>query len=133
MSTARDALLARNKRRYKDSTVDLDGQRIRWQSLSELEKSNFEAAAQHTDKARARSARVNLRLRVIVACAVDAAGQRLFCDADLPAMQQLDGDIVQALADEAMAHVGWTEADAEQMEDVIKNSTATPAAASPTS
>lgn len=133
MTTARDALLARNKRRYKDSAVDLDGQRMRWQSLSELEKSQFEAAAQHQDKAKARSARVNLRLRVIIACAVDAAGNRLFCDADLPALQQIDGDTIQALADEAMAHVGWTEADAEQMEEVVKNSTATPDSALPTS
>lgn len=132
MTTARDALLARNKRRYMDSAVDIDGTRVRWQNLSELEKSAFEAVAQSPDKAKARSARVNLRLRVIIACAVDAAGNRLFCDADLPSMQGIDGDTVQALAEEAMAHVGWTEADAENMEDVIKNSTATTADASPT-
>jgi hypothetical protein len=124
----RDALLARNKRRYKKSEVDIgsNGEAVylRWRNLSEMEKSSFEQVAASNDKMRSRSARLNLRLRVIVACAVDDDGKMIFCDADIPRLQEIDGSITQSLSDEAMMHVGWTENDMEQLvalEDNIKN------------
>ena len=121
----RDALLSRNQRRHVDSLVDLDGEHLRWQNLSELEKSSFENLAQHNNKAKAKWAKVNLRLRVIVACAVDDDGKRIFSEGDILQMQQLDGNTVQALSDEAMAHVGWTDDDVEEMEYSVKNSSET--------
>lgn len=138
MATARDALLARNKRRYLTSKINVGTTEApayhRWQSLSELEKSDFEQKAKNKDGTPNKWARQNLRIRAIVIGAVNDEGHRIYTDADIPAMQQLDGLVIQALSDEAMIHIGWTASDVEQMaqmEQTIKNSPSPPVEGSP--
>ena len=130
MTTVRDALLARSKRRYIESEIEFEGMYLWWRSLSEHEKALFEA--QHTKKDGAKNMRaiLDLRPRVIVLCAVDGDGKRLFSDADVPQLRKVDGKVISDLADEAMAHAGWTDGD---IEELAKNSAETDADDSPTS
>lgn len=132
MTSARDALLAFTKRRHIKSAVNIGDETapiyLRWQSLSELEKARFESANQTKDGKPNHAARLDLRIRMIAACAVDEAGRRIFTDADIPELRKLDGRIVSTLSDEVMSHVGWTDND---VENLVKNSPETPDEGSP--
>lgn len=140
MTSPRDALLARNKRRIKKSEINVgtasDPAYFHWRNLSEQEKSAFEAAGHNKDGTPNRVARQFLRVRVIIAAAVTPEGELEYSDTDMAALKDVDGLPIQELADEAMAHIGWTKSDVEEMakqEQALKNSPATPDDASPTS
>lgn len=121
MTSAIEALKSHTKKRYKQSEVDIrpEGHAepvyLRWQSLSELEKSNFEAANQNKDGTPNATARRDVRLRMMIACAVDGDGRTELTAADLNWMRKLDGKIVSLASDEVMAHVGWTNDDVENL------------------
>ncbi len=124
---SRDALLGKTARRYM--TVDLPGgEKARIQSLTELEKSEFEFAVISTKGKALRSKMVIARRTLVVLCLVDNDGKRILSDADLDALAQIDGAVISAIYDEARIHCGFEEGD---IEGLAKNSESVPVEGSP--
>lgn len=121
-------LLAANKRRFKE--VELPGGlTVRIRSLSERERAAFDTSVLAKKGGLDRDKLNDARQRLIVLCAVDGNGNLLFSEADLPAIQDLDAAVTQALYD---ACVAWNGMNDEDMEALVKNSVAVHVAASPT-
>jgi len=125
----RDSLLQKAKRRFK--LIDLaDGTRCRIQSLTEGEKSAYEASIL---TARGRMNRTKFQEatgRLIVLVLVDNAGNRLLSVNDLPEVSKMDGAITAQIYNEARLHCGFEEGD---IESLVKNSDEIHADDSPTS
>ena len=115
----RDVLLARNQRRFRE--VSCGDMRVRLQSLSEAERAQVELDSQG-DEVRA------IRARFIVASVVDADGNRVFRDSDVPNVMELDSQVTGRLGDEISAHIGITD---DQFAELAKNSDETPEDDSP--
>lgn len=124
---ARSAFLVPAKRRYREVTLQ-NGQTVRIRNLTEREKSAFEAAVLTSkgEPSRARLADLNCRLMIITL--VDADGNLLLKPEDLPALQELDGAVTNALVDCIRDWCGFGKTD---FEGLIKNSETIAAGDSP--
>jgi len=118
-------ILAANKRRYADVSIPGVGT-VRVRSLTERERSEYEAGFLDSDGKATNL--VDGKVRLIVLCVCNAEGQRLFSDADKEVLGGVDAVVTNALADICREHCGFTDADIEVL---AKNSEATPADASP--
>lgn len=100
----RASLLGAKARRYTE--VEIDGKTYRLQSLNEREKSEYDSRvidkSGHIDQ---KSAAKQKRHLLILAL-VDENGTRLLTNADLPALEELDGGLTGALYDAAIKHCG---------------------------
>lgn len=120
-----EALLAKKIRRYAEETFG--GILWRFQSLSELEKSDYDAFP--LDK----SGQVDFkkvkqhRRRLLILSLVDGNGTRIATEAHLAALEQVDGKITSDMYDFAAKHCGVSKGKGEEQE---KNSDATPGDAS---
>lgn len=115
MAINREAMLAVCKRRYV--TVDVPGVGdVRLQSLSELERSQYELAALDNKNAVSREKLLHQRCRLIALCVVDDEGKRLFSDDDVRLLLEMDSQITNAIFDAAQLHCGFTKADIEALE-----------------
>lgn len=126
--TGRDELLRPAKRRYK--YVDLpNGQRVRIRNMTEREKSDFEAKILTVKGEPNRNRVADTNRRLIVETLVDENGDLILRSDDVTALEQLDGAVTTYLADEIGRHCGFGRGD---IEDLVKNSDAIHASASPT-
>lgn len=110
MSSLRDNLLSTvGRRRYAEHEIDGVG-RVRLQSITEKERSEFERLADtKPDEARA---------YLIVRSLVDADGLRVFADEDVKTVQEMDSAVTIALGSFVLRH---TMPGALPIEDAIKN------------
>lgn len=117
----REELLTPRPRRYKVlDPLPISGLVLRVQSLSEREGSAYEDAAWRTAKNGQREIIPeklrNAGPRLIVLCAVDADGKRLFTDADAQLLaDNLDKADAESAYDQCAAHIGLRKQDIEAL------------------
>jgi hypothetical protein len=123
---SRDDLLAPATRRYTVvGPLPVRGGMVRLQSLNEQEASAYDAAK--FSKGELVQARLlDANCRMITACLVDAGGNRLLGPGDVAKLLTWDRADIEFLYTAARAHIT---AKQRPLEDVEKNSDATPAAA----
>lgn len=107
------AILGANKRRYREVDVPLIG-KVRIRSLTERERSEYEAG--FLDKSGNVSNIVDGKVRLIVLCACNAEGHRIFSDADANSLADVDAVVTNALADECRSLSGFSEDDIRNLE-----------------
>jgi hypothetical protein len=122
----RDTILARKPRRIK--TVEIPGWgKFRIRSLTELERSRFEATIRDKSGQVSSNKMIDLKCRLIVLCVVDGNGDPLLNNSDIEELRQQDSMLTNALVEEIQAHCGYSDAD---LGDLEKNLEPTPAASS---
>lgn len=123
----RDAVLARKTRRFRTITLD-DGTTFRVRSLNELERTTYENAILAKKGGLNADRMADAKRRLIVLTVVDQHDRPLFGDDDVAAMAEVDGALTGAMFDAAHEHCGFRKGD---IEELVKNSEAIPADASP--
>jgi hypothetical protein len=119
-------MLARKPRRVK--TVDVPGWgKFRIRSLTELERSRFEASIRDKTGQVSSTKLIDLKCRLIVLCVVDENGDTLLQNSDIEELRQQDSKLTEALFEEIQAHCGYGVA---KLEDLEKNSESPRAATS---
>lgn len=114
MAINREQLLSKPVRRYTE--VEIYGEKYRLQSLTELERSDYEIAAlDKNGKVQVQNLR-KTRQMLIAKCLVDDEGKRLFDDKEMHYIGALDGGICGLLYKEAMRHCGYDKDDVEAIE-----------------
>jgi hypothetical protein len=104
----REALAKTAERRYRLYTCK-NGLVARIQSITEEEKSAYEAIA-YDNEGKFQTARMRLRRRKLLQlCLVDDNGKQLFTPQDVPGMK-MDGGIASELFDVCVEHCGLGEA-----------------------
>jgi len=127
-TVSQEDLLAMTKRRYDYVNVS-GGKQVRIQSLSELEKSDFETELMKKKGEGLSLARLrHARQRLIALTAVNDEGALLF-NGDATGLNDVDGAITALIYDRARSHCGFEKDD---IENLVKNSEGTPAEDSPT-
>lgn len=122
----REEMLLRKPRRIKP--VDVPGWgRFRIRSLTELERSRFEATIRDKTGQVSSNKMIDLKCRLIVLCVVDENGDQMLNNADIEELRQQDSMLTNALVEEIQAHCGYSDAD---LGDLEKNLGPTPAASS---
>ena len=111
-------LLNHTQVRYDE--VDTDAGKFLIRSLSELERSEFEAWVAK-GKGSARLVRMKRsRCKLITCCVVDPkTKQPVWSELHIPKLLQVDGRVTGRLFDAICDHVGFTEGD---LEELVKNS-----------
>jgi len=122
----RDALLRPAVRRFK--TIEIaDWGKFRIRSLTELERSRFEASIRDKRGQVSNTKLIDLKCRLIVLCVVDGDGNQLLSNSDIDTLRNQDAKFTNELVDAIQTHCGITESDMEELE---KNSEATADASS---
>ena len=126
----RGKFLSQTKRRYDEFEVEGDDgpMKVRLRSLSEWEKSNYEAAALSRKGGLTKDKLIDAKARMLVLCMVDGDGNPLFTDRDLAQIKLIDGKITGAIYDRAIVHIGSQEG---EIESIVKNSESVPVDSSP--
>lgn len=122
MLATREDLLSSFQRRYREVPLP-SGRTVRIRNLTELERGKLVEGPRlsaATDAER-RKALQEEPVRWIVACVVDADGNRLFKTSDIPDLLQLDAADTRAIYVAAMDHLGTI----PTVEDHEKNCEAT--------
>lgn len=120
------SILAANKRRYVDVPIPGIGT-VRIRSLTERERSEYEAGFLDGDGKATNL--VDSKVRLIVLCICNADGERLFSREDKPGISSMDAIVTNRLADVCREHCGFTD---EDIEVLAKNLEPTADADSPT-
>ena len=111
----RELLLRAPVRRFKELVVpDLGTVRIR--SLTELERSQFEASIRDKNGQVSNSKLVDLKCRLIVLAVVDGEGNQILQNSDIAQLRQQDSKITNSLVDVIQDHIGITDNDLEELE-----------------
>lgn len=111
----RDMLLRPHPRRF--TVVDVPGWgRVRIRSLTELERSRFEASIRDKNGQVSNTKLVDLKCRLIVLCVVDGDGNQILTNADIDVLRNQDARVTNALVDAIQGHCGITSDDIEDME-----------------
>lgn len=113
----RDAFLRPLVRRFKDFEVPELG-KVRIRSLTELERSKFEASCRDKKGNLAPNKLLDLKCRMIVLCVVDGDGNQILANNDIEQLRQQDSRVTNKLVDEIQAHCGFSD---EDLEDLEKN------------
>ncbi len=115
----RDQLLdGPNPRRYGVTTLPVREILVRYQSLTDREVSDYQMMALNT-KGRTRPERLrDATLRLMVLCLVDAKGNRLFANRDIPKLGGWDSKDTSHLYKVVSEHCGINP---EDIEDLAKN------------
>lgn len=127
----RDVLLAKGKRRFRIvELTEFDLPPVRLRNLDEHEKSTYETETLLPDrKGQLRAKAIErARRKLIALTVVDVKGNLEFVNADLAEMEKMDGAVTTKIYSAAQEHCGFSEND---IEDLAKNSEATPADSSP--
>lgn len=126
---SRDQLLSPTpKRRYREETLPVSGLKIRIQSLTERERSEFERSNLGKNGQANVAKLETIRRRLAILCLVDQAGNRLLNADDVGNLANWDSADMEALSDACAAHLGMKP---EDLESIAKNSDRIAAAASP--
>ena len=123
----RDTILAPLKRRFTEIAIPNWG-KFRLRSLTELERSRFEASIRDKKGQVSNAKLIDLKCRLIVLCVVDGNGDPLLGNSDIDQLRQQDSKATNALVEAIQSHCGISDSD---LEDLEKNSEATTAASSP--
>lgn len=114
----REQLIAKAKRRYQDFVVP-DFGTVRIRSLTERERSNYEAEMLDSKGNTRKSRLLQARRRLIALTVVDPSGELLLNETgDVKALEEQDGSITDAIFEQAMIHCGIKENDIEVL---VKN------------
>ena len=106
----RDNLFAtKSLRRY--TTVEVNGGMYRLQSLTEGEKSRYEASIVNSKGVTSKDA----RKRLLILMLVDAEGERLLTSADMDALEEVDGLVTSTLFTAAIRHAGFDQSDIDEL------------------
>lgn len=124
----RTTFLRKTPRRYRYVSLPELELSVRIQSLTEKEKSEFEAWVLDKKGGLVRERLLSGRRRLIVLCLVDEEGNRLLADDDTATLAELDGAPLSRLFDECRLHVGL---ERDDLENLIKNSDSVHVAATP--
>lgn len=117
MSITRDVFLAAPKRRYTEVSLPVAGIKVKIQSLTESEKSEFEASLFDANGKKIRGRSIDSRARLIALCLVDDAGERLLYPGDEQAVMQMDSADTGALWSAIWDHLE----PAAKIEELAKN------------
>lgn len=104
-------------RRYLEFNITIDGEprTCRIQSLTERERSDYEAAMQLAT-GKNRSARMkDAKRRLIVLCVVDENNEPMLTMADVKQLEDVDSAITSAIFDRCVEHVGFGGDDIEEL------------------
>jgi hypothetical protein len=123
----REQLLGSFQRRYR--TVETPLGEVRIQNLNEGEKSLWQDANYDKDGRLVANWLSKSRRRLVAACLVDEAGNRILQAADAEQLKTVDAGIIAAIADACSDHIGLPLAEAKELE---KNSDGAHADGSPT-
>ena len=104
-------------RRYAVVSVPILG-RVRIQSLTELERSTYEASRLDDSGQWDRKSGSAAKVKLIILCCVDDEGNCLFIDSDAAKLQQLDSLVTDRIFDRCLAHCGFGD---EDIEGIAKN------------
>jgi hypothetical protein len=119
VKATRDIFLSGNKRRYKTVTLPTSGVECRIQSMTEHERSEFEAANFDKDGNRINGRIKSAKGRLICLCLVDDDGKPLLLPGDEQSIMEMDSADTTALWDECWNHIGYAKPVA--VEDQAKN------------
>lgn len=111
----RDLFLRAPVRRYKELIVPELGE-VRIRSLTELERSQFEASIRDKKGNVSNTKLIDLKCRLIVLAVVDAEGNPILQNSDIPQLRNQDAKITNALVDAIQDHIGITDNDLEELE-----------------
>ncbi len=111
----RDAFLGPAKRRFTDVEIETLG-KVRIRSLTELERSKFEASMRAKNGEVSNVKLVDMKARLIVLCVVDGEGNPLLTHRDIDQLLQQDSKVTNELVDAIQAHCGFTKTDIEELE-----------------
>ena len=117
MAANREAFLAGGKRRYRDVALPVAGVTVRIQSLTELEKAQFEAEFYDTNGKKIRGRTLDSRARLIMLSLVDDAGEKLLAPGDETSVMQMDSADTGALWEAIWDHIEPK----VKVEDLAKN------------
>jgi hypothetical protein len=123
----RDMLLRPLVRRFKTVEVPEWG-KFRIRSLTELERSKFEASIRDKKGQVSNTKLIDLKCRLIVLCVVDGDGNQLLQNSDIDTLRNQDSKATNTLVDAIQSHCGITDDD---MGDLEKNCEATDGGSSP--
>ena len=114
----RDQLIAKAKRRYQEFMVPNFGT-VRIRSLTERERSNYEAEMLDSKGNTRKVKLIQARRRLIALTVVDSTGELLLNQPDdVKGLEDQDGSITDAIFEQAMLHCGIKENDIEVL---VKN------------
>lgn len=125
----RDALLAPSKRRFAEVLLPAKGVTVRIRSLMENEYSDLVSRVMLLAKSKDNEKKLPQARRIyIVACLVDADGNRIFNDQETALLRDWDAADISTLQDAINEHLKLSETD---IETVLKNFGETTGGASP--
>jgi hypothetical protein len=116
-----ESLFAPRGRRYKTVTLPVSDCNVRIQSVTEGEKSDFEAEVAMATGGNRKERLKQARIKYIGMCVVDAGGNRCLTAAHLKAMMDWDSADTDHLYDECAAHTGMKHEGIDNLEDLAKN------------
>lgn len=126
-------ILNANDDAYEDVQVPEWGGVVRVRRLSAAEKDAFEASIMDIRQERGRVVErpnlVNMRSKLVARCIVDAEGQLVFDESDIPALGRKSGAALDRVVAAAKRLNRMTDADLQELVQGLKND---PPAASPT-
>ena len=111
----RDLFLRAPVRRFKELVIPELG-KVRIRSLTELERSQFEASIRDKKGNVSNTKLIDLKCRLIVLAVVDGEGNPVLQNADIAQLRQQDAKITNALVDAIQEHIGITDNDLEELE-----------------
>ena len=115
----REQLLAKSKRRFLEFEIPNFGL-VRVRSLTERERSNYEADVMGSKGEYSRNRMIKARRQLIALTVVDASGNLLLNQpGDIKTLQDQDGSITDAIFGQVLVHCGITQND---IEILVKNS-----------
>ena len=119
---SRDAFLSKFGRRYKTLTLPISGDELRIRNLTGREMQEFRASL--VDKAgKVIRERWDTQDELLIArCVVDADGRPMFTEADVDAMAEMDGGLIEWLAKQCKDWTGFrADNDWSPIVDAAKN------------
>jgi hypothetical protein len=111
-------LLKKAVRRYLDFQITINGESrtCRIQSLTEKERSDYEASMQLAKNNAIKSQRMkDAKRRLIVLCVVDENGNTILTMADVKELENVDSQITSIIFNKCIEHVGFTDDDVEEL------------------
>jgi len=111
----RDQILSAPKRRFAEVDIP-DWGKFRVRSLTELERSKFEASIRDKQGKVSNAKLLDLKCRLIVLCVVDENGDTLLTNADIDALREQDSCRTNQLVDAIQKHCGFSDNDLEELE-----------------
>ena len=114
MTLGRSELLAPAERMFQ--TVNTPVGAVRLRSVTERERSQFEADTLDKTGKLSKRGMMTVKPRLIVMCVVDEKGEPLFTSADVARLLDMDSVTSNLISDAAQKLAGSTECDLEELE-----------------